>query len=75
MLEITHENLDTFFDSTEFAVYSVTIGNRQVMADPRDKGDPGDMVLVWPRKRAPMVTVVHGHEDPDDGCAETQEGQ
>ena len=34
---------------------AATIGNRQVMADPGDKGEPGDMVLVWPKKRAPMV--------------------
>ena len=52
MLDITPEYLDSFFDTTP---YLVTIGNRQVMADPRDKGEPGDMVIVWPKKRAPMV--------------------
>ncbi len=52
MLDITHDNLDTFFETTP---YLVTIGNRWLMADPGDKGEPGDMVLVWPKKRAPMV--------------------
>ncbi len=52
MLNITHDNLDTFFETTP---YLVTIGNRWLMADPSDKGEPGDTVIVWPRKRAPMV--------------------
>ena len=52
MLEINHDNLDTFFETTP---YLVTIGNHWLMADPGDKGEPGDMVIVWPKKRAPMV--------------------
>ncbi len=52
MLNITSDNLDSFFETTP---YLVTIGNRWLMADPSDKGDPGEMVIVWPRKRAPMV--------------------
>ena len=50
MLDINSDNIDSFFDN---APYLVSIGNRQIMADPRDKGEPGDIVIVWPKKRAP----------------------
>ncbi len=26
------------------------------MVDPRDKGDPGDLVVVWRKKRGPLIT-------------------
>ena len=53
MLDITHENLDSFFVNN--APYLVRIDGRQVCADPRDRGEPGDAVVVWPKKRGPMM--------------------
>ncbi len=53
MLEITSQNLDSFF--TNNAPYLVHLYGRQVVADPRDKGEPGDDVVVWPKRRGPMV--------------------
>lgn len=52
MLDITPENLDTFFVPGPYLVH---IDGRQVAADPRDKGEPGDIVVVWPKRRPPRL--------------------
>ncbi len=53
MLDITPDTMDSFF--TNNAPYLVHLDGRQVVADPRDKGEPGDDVVVWPKRRGPMV--------------------
>ena len=53
MLNITPDTLDDFF--TNNAPYHVHLDGKQVCADPRDKGEPGDTVVVWPKKRGPLV--------------------
>ncbi len=35
--------------------YELSLDGQQVRADPRDKGEPGDVVVVWPKKRGPRV--------------------
>ena len=53
MLNITPDTLDSFF--TNNAPYLVHLDGKQICADPRDKGEPGDTVVVWPKKRGPLV--------------------
>ncbi len=53
MLTITPDTLDTFF--TNNAPYLVHLDGKQICADPCDKGEPGDTVVVWPKKRGPLV--------------------
>ena len=53
MLEITPDSLDQFFVNN--APYLVHIDGKQVCVDPRDKGEPGDTVVVWPKKRGPVM--------------------
>ena len=53
MLNITPDTLDDFF--TNNAPYLVHLDGKQICADPRNKGGPGDTVLVWPKKRGPLV--------------------
>ncbi len=45
--------LDQHFASAE--PYLVRVDGRHVYADPRDKGDLGDLVLVWPKRRSPRL--------------------
>ena len=47
------ERLDAFFPNN--APYLVHLDGQQICADPRDKGEPGDIVVVWPRKRGPRL--------------------
>ena len=44
MLTITPDTLDTFF--TNNAPYLVHLDGQQICADPRDKGEPGDTVVL-----------------------------
>ncbi len=53
MLNITPDTLDDFF--TNNAPYLVHLDGRQICADPRDKGEPGDTVVVWLKRRGPTV--------------------
>ena len=36
--------------------YTLQAGGYRMVVDPRKKGEPGDIVVVWPRKKGPMVT-------------------
>ncbi len=47
------ERLDAFFPNN--APYLVHLDGQHICADPRDKGEPGDVVVVWPRKRGPRL--------------------
>ncbi len=47
------EHLSAFFEGT--ARYELSVDGQQVWADPRNKGEPGDVVVVWPKKRGPRV--------------------
>ena len=35
--------------------YQLTINDREILADPQDKGEPGDLVVVWLKKRGPRL--------------------
>ncbi len=35
--------------------YTLQIGETSLVVDPSKKGEPGDIVVVWPRKRGPML--------------------
>ena len=35
--------------------YAVQMGDNRLVVDPSKKGEPGDVVVVWPRKKGPMV--------------------
>ncbi len=35
--------------------YVLQIGRDRVVVDASKKGEPGDIVVVWPRKKGPMV--------------------
>ena len=35
--------------------YTLQAGGRRLVVDPRKKGEPGDIVVVWPRKKGPVV--------------------
>ncbi len=35
--------------------YALILDGQQVLADPRQKGEPGDIVVVWPKKRGPRL--------------------
>ncbi len=51
--KVTGETLDLHFPGN--APYALIVDGRQVFADPRDKGEPGDIVVVWPKKRGPRL--------------------
>ena len=36
--------------------YTLQVGDTRLVVDPSKKGEPGDIVVVWPRKKGPMVT-------------------
>ena len=36
-------------------VYTLQVGGLCLVVDPSKKGEPGDIVVVWPRKKGPMV--------------------
>ena len=36
-------------------VYTLQMGGIRLVVDPSKKGEPGDIVVVWPRKKGPMV--------------------
>ncbi len=50
---VTGDMLDTVFAGN--VPYALILDGRQVLADPRDKGEPGDVVVVWPKKRGPRL--------------------
>ena len=35
--------------------YTLQVGDFHLVVDPSKKGEPGDIVVVWPRKKGPMV--------------------
>ena len=35
--------------------YTLQMDGHQVVVDPSKKGEPGDLVVLWPRKKGPMV--------------------
>ena len=35
--------------------YTLQAGGRRLVVDPRKNGEPGDIVVVWPRGQGPMV--------------------
>ena len=48
------------------APYELSVDGQQVRADPRDKGEPGDVVVVWPKKRGPRVARRLARSAPYD---------
>ena len=57
---VTGDMLDTVFPNN--APYALIVDGQQVFADPRRKGEPGDIVVIWPKKRGPRLarTAVCG---------------
>ena len=47
-----------FFDEGQEGghCYVLQTGSARLVVDPCQKGDPGDVVVVWRKKRGPMVT-------------------
>ena len=35
--------------------YTLQVGETRLVVDPSKKGEPGDIVVVWPRKKGPLV--------------------
>ena len=35
--------------------YTLRVDDARLVVDPSRKGEPGDIVVVWPRKKGPMV--------------------
>ncbi len=35
--------------------YTLQVGGHHLVVDPSKKGEPGDIVVVWPRKKGPML--------------------
>ncbi len=35
--------------------YTLRLNGHEVLVDPTDKGKPGDVVVLWPKKKAPVV--------------------
>ena len=38
--------------------YTLRIDSHEVLVDPTDKGKPGDIVVLWPKKKAPLSAGV-----------------
>ncbi len=36
--------------------YTLRIDSREVLVDPTNKGKPGDVVVLWPKKKTPVVS-------------------
>ncbi len=50
-----------FFDAADEAqegghCYVLQTATERLVVDPRQKGEPGDLVVVWRKKQGPMVT-------------------
>ena len=50
-----------FFDAADEAqegghCYVLQTATERLVVDPRQKGEPGDLVVVWRKKRGPIVT-------------------
>ncbi len=50
---VTGDMLDTVFPGN--APYQLVVDGQQVFADPRRKGEPGDLVVIWPKNRGPRL--------------------
>ena len=62
--KITGDTLDLYFPGN--APYALILDGRQVLADPREKGEPGDIVVVWPKKRGPRLARKLARNEIDD---------
>ena len=62
--QVTGETLDLHFPGN--APYALVVDGRQVLADPRQKGEPGDIVVVWPKKRGPRLARKLARNEIDD---------
>lgn len=52
--QVTGDTLDLYFPGN--VPYALIVERRrQLLADPREKGVPGDIVVVWPKKRGPRL--------------------
>ena len=56
LLHSTHLNsLPTVGLTRPGRCYTLRIDELVVLVDPTDKGKPGDIVVLWPKKKAPVV--------------------
>ena len=62
--KVTGDTLDLYFPGN--APYALIVDGRQVFADPREKGEPGDIVVVWPKKRGPRLARKLARHEIDD---------
>ena len=62
--KVTGDTLDLHFPGN--VPYAVTVDGQQVLADPREKGEPGDIVVVWPKRRGPRLARKLARHEIDD---------
>ena len=62
--KVTGDTLDLYFPGN--APYALIVDGRQVLVDPREKGEPGDIVVVWPKKRGPRLARKLARYEIDD---------
>ncbi len=62
--QVTGDTLDLYFPGN--VPYALIVDGRQVLADPRQKGEPGDIVVVWPNKRGPRLARKLARHEIDD---------
>ena len=48
--------------------YALQTATERVVVDPRQKGGPGDLVVVWRKKRGPVVTRRLARHAPFNTC-------
>ena len=44
--------------------YALQTATERLVVNPRQKGEPGDLVVVWRKKRGPMVTRRLARREP-----------
>ena len=50
--------------------YTLQLDDNQVLVDPTNKGKPGDVVVLWPKRKAPVVTRKLARIEPCAGDAD-----
>ena len=50
--------------------YTLRLNGYEVLVDARDKGKPGDIVVLWPKKKGPVVTRRLARVAPYPGDAD-----
>jgi hypothetical protein len=57
-------HFDTADEDEDGRCYALETRSGRLIVDPSQKGDPGDLVVVWRKKRGPLITRRIARQSP-----------